>query len=612
ALLLATLAASPRAQPNIVLVTVDDLNTAVGFLSEEPGTPLQTLYPEAADRARIRAVLTPNLDRLAAEGVPFANATAASPICAPSRAALMTSVRPHTSNYNNNGDGHFRDTPGLASVQTLPEYLRANGYYTAGVGKVFHEWAVRLGTDGEITLDGPDTQRSWDTWLNRSVGTRGQVTWGPWSTEISTLRMGTTATLLDALPDIENADLIASVLQAGSATARDLAYDEDRTLTLPADRPFFLALGLYRPHTPLVVPEDLLALFPPDGLALTDSLRQVYQDDVADFSPGGTEAVRGAAVGSPTYAFYEAARQIDPENGPVRAWRDLVRHYLAAVALADRAIGRVMDALAASPHAATTVLVVVGDHGLHLGEKTWFGKATLWEEGTATPMVVWAPGLAGVHAPGVLRRQPVSLVDVYPTLVRLAGLPLPDHVEGDDLASLLSDPEADPVSTALVSFGRRDHALQTATHRYVRFANNRGNAELYDTLSDPEERRNLVPLGTHDPTRQQLDYALDLALGRVTPIDTTVPPMPGLALRLVGPNPSREAIHLEVTLPASAEVRWDVVDGLGRVVWREALGEQPPGPVALRWPGAGASGVYTARVWVGGRRVSTRRVALVR
>ena len=240
--------ASAQERPNVVLVTVDDLNTALGFLSEEPGNPLQALFPDPATRERIRAVLTPNLDRLAASGVPFTNAHANTPICAPSRAALLTGVRPHTSSYDENGDGHFRDSEMLDAVETLPEYFRANGYYTAGMGKVFHEWRVELDGSGDIGFDGPDVRRSWDQWVNRSIGTSGRVTWNPWSAGGTFLRMGTTNGTVEEMPDMENAVALAQMLRTGSVTVMDEVYDESRTLEPGEDQPFFVALGLYRPH----------------------------------------------------------------------------------------------------------------------------------------------------------------------------------------------------------------------------------------------------------------------------------------------------------------------------------------------------------------------------
>ncbi|MEM1056989.1 MAG: sulfatase [Bacteroidota bacterium] len=616
-LLLLALAVAPRAQqPNVVLITVDDLNTAVGYLSEEPGNPLQTLFPDPEMRARMRAVLTPNLDRLAAEGVPFTNAYTASPICAPSRASFMTGVRPHTSNYNDNGDGHFRDNEVLGSVSTLPEYLKANGYYTAGVGKIFHKWSVDLNADGEIVLDGPDSQRSWDVWVNRSVGTNGSVTPGPWSTEDALLRMGVTDAPFEGFPDVVNSDFIAEVLRTGTATIEDRVYEVDVTVSPPDGQPFFLALGIYRPHTPLYVSQDLLDLFPSDSLeALTDALRTEYFDDTADLSEGGMQdvfRVGDEITGGPAFALYEQAEAIDPVNGPVLAWRDAVRYYLAAVALADRAIGRVLDALDEGPYADNTVVVLLGDHGWHLGEKTWFGKTTLWEESASTPFIIRAPGAV---SPGVVRRQPVSLMDLYPTVVGLAGLPVPEHVEGEDLAPLLAAVDAEPISVAITSMNRLDHTLRTPRFRLVNFDfPSRRSLELYDVVGDPEERINLIDDPAYRRMRDSLYQVLDFRLRGTPPIDTNgpPPPIPGLELRDPRPNPSLTGVTLDLVLPIRATVRWEVVDALGRRVWHERLGTQPPGTLELRWQGRAAPGIYTARVTVNGTPVGARRLVLTR
>ena len=605
--------ASAQERPNVVLVTVDDLNTALGFLSEEPGNPLQALFPDPATRERIRAVLTPNLDRLAASGVPFTNAHANTPICAPSRAALLTGVRPHTSSYDENGDGHFRDSEMLDAVETLPEYFRANGYYTAGMGKVFHEWRVELDGSGDIGFDGPDVRRSWDQWVNRSIGTSGRVTWNPWSAGGTFLRMGTTNGTVEEMPDMENAVALAQMLRTGSVTVMDEVYDESRTLEPGEDQPFFVALGLYRPHPPLVVPEELLEWFPLDSLALSDSLRTVYFRDTDDLAPGGQAFLFRSGdeiVEGPAHDLYEAAEDRDPVDGPVTAWREVVRHYLAAVVLADRAVGRVLDGLEAGPYADNTILVLVGDHGWHLGEKMWFGKTQLWDESTRTPLIVRLPGAQA--APGEFRRQPVSLVDVYPTLAALAGLPIPDHAEGADLAPLLADPPAAPVSTALSTWGRHNHTLLTSRFRYIRFDYDRDNVELYDVLADPDERVNLAGLPEYAATLDTLDAALVLALFGPPPVSTD-PAAPSVErLSPVWPNPTSGAVALRLTLAETADVRWEIVDVLGRLVASSDLGRQPAGDLALRWEGAAAPGTYVARVLVDGDAVGARRFVIAR
>ncbi|MEL6615316.1 MAG: sulfatase, partial [Bacteroidota bacterium] len=574
ALLLASGAGAQRAartgeRPNVVMIVVDDLNAAVGFLSEEPGNPLLTLYPDPAVRAQVQSVLTPNLDRLAASGVPFARAYAPSPICAPSRAAVMTGVRPHASRFDDNGDGLWRQNPVLAEARTLPEHLRRHGYFTAGLGKVFHRWQVELDARGQVAVDGPDVARSWEVWINAAVGAGRVEAWSPWSVESTELRMGVAEGTLDDMKDVQNATAVADLLQFGAATFDDAIYDIERTVTLPSDRPFFLALGLYRPHTPLTVPRELLDLFDPADLALSDSLLAVFADDTADLAPGGRARIfRGNASTEPgpTATFYAHADALDPDGGRVAAWTDLVRHYLAAVALADRAVGRVMDALDAGPYADDTIVVLWGDHGWHLGEKTWFGKTTLWEESAHAPLIVRTPEAV---APGVLRRQPVSLMDLYPTIAAAAGLPIPPHVQGADLGPALIQPQAPVGAVALTTMGRDDHALRTRRHRYIRYGDLPLDSELYDEDRDPDERDNLAD----DDLRITLNTALDAALNRA-PAPVRTPPDRPLATRLghPAPNPTADGIVLDLALETASEVGIEVQTVLGQSVWRQRLG----------------------------------------
>lgn len=525
ALVLLLLAPALRAQPaapNVLFVSIDDLNTAVGFLSEEPGNPLQMLYPDAAVRAQVRSVLTPNLDRLAAEGVPFANAHASSAVCAPSRAALMTGVRTSTSGFY--GGTWFRFNETLANVATLPEYLRANGYYTAGVGKVYHGNQVYLDTEGNITADFPDAQRSWTQWMNRDIGRAGGTNWSPWSPGVDRLEFGASRRPFAEQNDWLNGDLIARLLETGSASAYDIAYEETRTLTLPADTPFFLAVGLYRPHVPLVVAQEFINLFDPDDMALTDALRAQLLADTEDLSAEGKSQLYiedGAITDGWTKYLFDHGASLDPVDGPVTAWKELVRHYLASVAQSDRILGRLLDALDASRYADNTIVVVWGDHGWHLGEKAWFGKTMLWDESTRTPLIIRLPSGA-TFTPGQLRRQPVSLVDVYPTLATLAGLPVPSHAEGADLGPLLATPEAAGVSTALTTMGLDDHAILSPAFRYIRFNDDLGEEELYDTVADPDEHTNLASDPGHAADLLTMRDALDAALVPPAPPENAV------------------------------------------------------------------------------------------
>ena len=526
------LAAAARAQtspPNVLFLSVDDLNTAVGFLSEEPGNPLQMLYPDPSVRAEVRAVLTPNLDRLAAEGIAFSNAHTSSAICAPSRAALMSGVRTSTSEFI--GGEWFRENEVLAPLPMLPEHFKANGYFTAGMGKIYHRHVVEVGADGELLADMPDTQRSWTQWLNRHIGRKGRTTWSPWSPGEDYLRFGSSVSPVMDQHDGRNGEIVATLLETGTVTAEDVSYREPRTITLPEGAPFFLALGLYRPHVPLVAAEEMLALFDPDDIAFSDSLWNALLADAADVSDAAKARIYyedGAITDGWTRQLLDHALAIDSVSGPTTAWKEFVRHYLASVAQSDRIVGRVLDALDAGPYADNTIVVVWGDHGWQFGEKMWFGKEMLWDESTRTPLLFRLPGAQ--TAPGDLRRQPVSLVDVYPTLAALAGLPVPSHLEGEDLAPLFADPAAPAVSTPLTSMGRDDHALVTPSFRYIRMDNSLAEEELYDVRVDPEERVNLVADPAYAADLESLRATMNALLGSAPPPPPPPTPTDGITI----------------------------------------------------------------------------------
>ncbi|MEL6615206.1 MAG: sulfatase-like hydrolase/transferase, partial [Bacteroidota bacterium] len=370
AVALLVLAGGARAQggeqPNVLFISVDDLSTAVGFLSEEPGNVLQTLYPDPAVRAEVRAVLTPNLDALAASGAPFAHAYAPSAICAPSRAALMTGVRTHVSGFYGGGVG-FRDNEILADVATLPEYLRAHGYYTAGVGKIYHSPGSVTDENGEIVDDRADVVRSWETWISRSLSPNAPTTESRWSPNEDRFRFGVNDRTLQEQTDYRNADVIAQALRTGRGTLTDDVTGEPVTIQVPTTRPFFLGVGLYRPHLPWIVPDELRDLFDTDDLALTDDLRQDYFDDTDDLSPEGKRQVYRLGdeiIDGRAKLLYEHGESI-ASGGAIDAWKAAVQHYLASIAQADRIVGHLLASLDAGPYADNTIVVVWGGHGWH-------------------------------------------------------------------------------------------------------------------------------------------------------------------------------------------------------------------------------------------------------
>ncbi len=393
---------------------------------------------------------TPNIDALAARGVVFANAHCASPSCQPSRVAVLTGRFPHQTGIHDNA-ADLRAA--LPDAVTLPQHFSAAGYLTLGAGKVFHRpdpssWDTRF-PERETDLREPRPGRRPLNGLQPA----SSFDWGP----------------LD-VADEETVDG-----QVSRWAAQQLGRE--------FERPFFLACGFERPHLPWYVPAEHFEPFPESGLRLPETLA----DDLADV---------------PAAAREHAARRGDHAQVLASgAWAGAVRAYLAAVHFADRQVGRVLDELAAGPHARNTVVVLWSDHGVHLGEKQHWRKNSLWEESTRVPLIIVAPD---ARAGGRCER-PVSLVDLFPTLVELCGLEPRADLAGQSLAPLLADPSAARGGAALTAH-EGAYALRSQDWRYVRHAD--GSEELYDHRTDPNEWTNLAGKTEHDAVREELGALL--------------------------------------------------------------------------------------------------------
>jgi arylsulfatase A-like enzyme len=412
--LLVFLAASLCAaeKPNILFIAADDLNHWVGYLGRNPQTK------------------TPNLDRLAERGVRFTRSYCAAPICNPSRAALMSGLRPWTTGiYDNTTDWR----PHIAPEKCLPATFRAAGYYVAGAGKIYHGGFDRRSEwDDYFKNEGRDPQPTGDTGV-------GGIKFAPL--------------------DCADADLADHrIVDYGIAQLRK-----------KHDRPFLLTIGLHKPHMPWNVPRHYYDLHPLDKIELPPH----RDDDLADLPPAG---VRTAKPEGDHAKMLASGR-----------WKEAVQAYLAAVSFCDAQIGRLIAALDASAYRDNTIIVFWGDHGWHLGEKQHWRKFALWEEATRTPLLWVVPGLT---KPGGVCGRTVDLMSVYPTLCDLAGIPTPAHVEGKSLKSLLADPQGAWDTPAMTTHRFRDHAIRSEGWRYIRYAD--GGEELYDHSADPLEYTNLA------------------------------------------------------------------------------------------------------------------------
>ncbi len=424
ALALAACSEPPPATPNVLFLSVDDMNDWVGALGFE-------------------AAQTPHIDRLSERGTLFTNAHAPAPKCNPSRTAILSGLRPSTTGVYVNSEWW---KPNLPEVVMLPRYFKDNGYYAAGGGKVFHH------TPG---FNPPD---SWDEYFDlvSDLKTDGFLVPYRLPRHISSFDWGP----LDKT-DMEMGDG-ATVRWAEEFLARD------------HDRPFFLAVGLFQPHLPFYAPRAWYeAVGPDDAPVPLDK-----PGDLDDVPEAGREMA----------ASRVADLELIAEHGDMG---EVVRSYTAGIRHADALVGRVLDALDASAYSQNTIVMFWSDHGYHFGEKHHFAKDTLWERSSRVPLAITAPG---VSTQGGRCSRPVSLINLYPTLVDLCGLPARDDLEGVSLRPLLEDPDADWERPAVMTFRRNNHAVRSERYRYIRYAS--GAEELYHHSTDPEEWTNLAG----DPT----------------------------------------------------------------------------------------------------------------
>jgi arylsulfatase A-like enzyme len=266
-------------------------------------------------------------------------------------------------------------------------------------------------------------------------------------------------------------------------------------LQKPQEKPFFLAYGLTKPHLTWEVPQKYFDLHPLAGIELPP----VKESDLDDLPAFGRKLAREVYDPSGETNF---AVKPDGDHANVTVhnqWHKAVQAYLATISFADAQIGRVLDALDRSGHADNTVVILWGDHGWHLGEKEHWRKHALWDVSTRTPLIFSAP--RGVAKDKICQR-PVSLIDIYPTLIDLCGLPKRRGLDGQSLKSLLKNPERKWDRPVVITYGLNNHAIQTERWRFIRYRD--GGQELYDHERDPNEWTNLASITKYSPQKTKL------------------------------------------------------------------------------------------------------------
>lgn len=436
------------AQPNVLFISVDDLNDWVSLFGG---------HPQAK---------TPNLDRLAGDGaVVFQNAICPGPVCGPSRSALLSGYMPYRTGVYGNAQ-NMRNSELIAANATLPEYFSRHGYQTISRGKIFHahgtsggqdrgQWAFEDWSQGEGGT-GADPQRvtSRDKNLIRGKPAGPSKFTRKGGSEFA---FGPTKGRLQETSDYKTAIWAAELLGKPDLSGKS------------SERPFFLAVGLSKPHLPFYVPQSFFDLYPIDKIELPP----IKEDDLADIlTPSGKVKF------SPTndYLWLTEKDQM----------KQAVQAYLAAVSFADACVGKILDGLSNGPHAGNTIVVVWGDHGWHLGEKLRFRKATGFREATRCPLIIRTPSMTE-RADCV---SPVNLIDLYPTLVEYCQLPTKQDLDGVSLVPLLKDPAGSVRSYSTTIFGHNRAAITDGSWHYARHDD--GTEELYDLTSDPYGWQNLV------------------------------------------------------------------------------------------------------------------------
>ncbi len=447
-----------QTRPNVLFIAIDDLNDWVGCLGGHP------------------QVKTPNIDRLAARGTLFANAHCQAPLCNPSRASIMTGMRPSTTGvYALNP--WFRSAEQWKEVVTLPQHFAANGYVTLSGGKVYH--------DAYPPPAGQVNGTEFSVWgYHGSFGPAPKQKFVNTPDKIKLMDWGVFPERDEDQDDWKVADWAISQLKS------------------PPKQPWFLCVGFRHPHVPCYASQKWFDLYPDDKLQMPP-VKDAERENLPRFS-----WYLHWKLPEPRLAWLKENKQ----------WRPFVRAYLASISFVDSQVGRLLDALDAAKLTDNTVVVLWSDHGYHVGEKLITGKNTLWERSTHVPLIFAGPGVTA----GAKSARPAELLDLYPTLAELCKLPEPKKYEGHSLAPLCKDAKAERAWPAITTHGPGNHAVRSERYRYIRYAD--GSEELYDMQADPNEWMNLAADARHAAVKQEMAKHLP---------KTNAAPLPGSVTRLI-------------------------------------------------------------------------------
>ena len=431
---------------NVLFLICDDLNCDIGSYGHSQ-------------------VRTPNIDRLAKRGVRFERAYCQYPLCGPSRASFMTGLYPDQSLIHRNAILIRKHLP---DVVTMSQHFKNHGYDATRIGKIYH-----YNVPKDIGNDGHDDPASWSHTFNP----RGRDKTD--EAKVFTLRKGSYGGTLSWLAadgtDEEQTDGIA----ATEAAKRLEQFAKTK-------QPFFMAVGLYRPHTPYVAPKKYFEMYP---------LEKIVVPTVP----------KGYLASLPAPARASITRKREQVNLKDSLAREAIQAYYASITFADAQVGRILETLESTGLAKNTVVVFTSDHGYHMGEHGHYQKTTLFENAARVPLIIATPGMATA---GKSTAMPVEMVDFYPTLTELCGLAKPKHLSGVSLAPTLRNLRSTPRRDALTQFAT-GYSLYTGRYRYTEWgAKGKSGAELYDHTNDPSEMKNLAKRAAHKTTVAELSKRL--------------------------------------------------------------------------------------------------------
>ena len=404
---------------NVLMIVVDDLNDWIGTLKGH------------------RQTITPNIDSLSKKATVFRRAYCTSPMDNVSRSSLLTGVSPYTlGTYNN--ETWVKDSVETMGIKFLPEYLKSNGYETIAIGNIFN---------APLNLKSSSDTSSWSEvieLIQRQKKVQQKVKLA-----------GAKAKFLENFGWGKNMHANEDIVSSRSV---------EEFLSEQREKPFLLACGISKPHLPWVTPEEFMKKFEASQIQTP----KVLENDLADL-PSGAKKIISKSVHN----------QLTKSN----QWNAAVAAYLGSVNYADHCVGLILDALEKSPHADNTVVILLGDNGFHLGEKSHWANESLWERATHIPLIIKVPGQKPSRNKSV-----VSLLDVYPTILEILDIRKPDFLEGNSLFPLIENSDSTWNRSVKTYLSDQDYAIRDKQYRFIHYSD--GSMELYDHFTDPHEWNN--------------------------------------------------------------------------------------------------------------------------